>query len=565
MLVPKATTAFRCVILAAVLFNVKPGYQENDKTLNLAVEALGVGPHHLDSLPGCLEHHHGNDTRKLHRHTVDKYAQRHILETTLSSSSQPLHHSGFPPLLIAKRLWASGFNARHVAVPQRQADSPWLTWNTTKAEAIFRRHWERIQFLGRSCAERFQKGFMFGCTPHWGIGSGLRDVQDQLLFGFLEGRVVIFQPHREKPYSFGICAGIDLWMEGCFFQSTTGCASEFELWWNTPRLLDFSWWWRTTPQSSCLVPQITDSAWFLKKSQPLWDELRRADAVRWLRALGDEATEEVSEQHVSHELQHMGRLAMLRALMLRVAFGLTASLQNAVEAVRARADITTAGSGPRVAIHIRRTDKPKDFFKPLRDITGLQPSEREPTDGLENVHIETYELNPLAHDYVPRTLSTISTLLLPWFQQTVGTPAEIFAISDDDRLLGSAAGQVLLGRLQPTETARIVLHFDNASARLRPQELTLSIAGHLAWGNRAENAMQALAECWAAGSWADYVIGSGTSGMTQLIAELIGGRLGIDPNVISLWEDDRVGVAAASSSLRSQKRFSNGSSLKDNG
>merc|ERR1712194_937296 len=80
---------------------------------------------------------------------------------------------------------------------------------------------------------------------------------------------------------------------------------------------------------------------------------------------------------------------------------------------------------------------------------------------------------------------------------------------------------------------------------------TLSVealnAGHEAWSDRRKLYFDAIAEVFAVSRYASYLVGCGSAGLSQLIAQLIGGRVGLDPNLISLWEDDTVDAECTAS------------------
>ena len=46
---------------------------------------------------------------------------------------------------------------------------------------------------------------------------------------------------------------------------------------------------------------------------------------------------------------------------------------------------------------------------------------------------------------------------------------------------------------------------------------------------------------------ADVLVGVGTSGVSQLIAQMIGGRNRVDGNALSLWQEDMQAIYSSSS------------------
>merc|ERR1712216_123717 len=83
--------------------------------------------------------------------------------------------------------------------------------------------------------------------------------------------------------------------------------------------------------------------------------------------------------------------------------------------------------------------------------------------------------------------------------------------------------------------------------------------GHERWSKKPELYLQVLAEVYAAAEWSQYVVGCGSSGVSQLLAQLLGARFGMDPNVLGLWEDDPLSVRFALE-WRRRKRSADGAS-----
>merc|ERR1712048_994209 len=86
--------------------------------------------------------------------------------------------------------------------------------------------------------------------------------------------------------------------------------------------------------------------------------------------------------------------------------------------------------------------------------------------------------------------------------------------------------------------------YDPQSSRVEPRDENLLNEGSEVWGNRYASGLQVLAESFAAAKRAHYVVGCGSSGVTQLVAQLIAGNVHMDPNRLGLWEDDHVDVVS---------------------
>lgn len=411
------------------------------------------------------------------------------------------------PLAAAKHMWASGFDAKSDA-PFEAAQSDWISW-TDDAVVIFEQWWRSVQFPPGGCQAGAKKnGFIEArIDMDWGVTSVMRDVVDQLLYGLLTDRFVVFstfveQHARVAMADYRTCsAGNHPWLEQCFFKTLVGCTDDY-----LGGLLGIG------EQVERRVPKITeDTVWFLQRTDPLWEVLLKEKAVK---------LHHHAEGKLHIQQQHAERLAMLRSLMLHVAFQPNDRLEQAIAQVQHRAGLSTLnGPGPRLAVHIRRTDKINDFTK---------------DDQQSGVSKRIYQ-NETSQGLV-KSLSTVSNILLPWIDHATSPISAVFLMSDDWRMFQPLLTNELRKNLKNT-SAQVV--FDPSSAKFTPRDVTLLNQGHEAWGHRAETSLQVLAESYAAARWADYIVGCGSSGVTQLIAQLMSGVAHMDPNSLGLWEDDR--------------------------
>jgi len=449
--------------------------------------------------------------------------------------------SGPRPLLLARSQWGSGFDAKFSAVPRTSFRDKWLTWNAD-AEVIFDRWWRRTQLPAEGCAARAENsGFLSARVDmEWGITSAMRDVEDQLLFGLLENKLVVFSDFVEQKdvivdamtqYSKQ-CGGTGsrAWLEECYFENLTACTGEFR-----------------AGRMGCPEQQLgrrtfkltSDYSWFLQKSQPLWDELVRAGAVGWraasaesrllnspaaLRNISELELAELGREGPGQRQEAAERLGMLRALLLRVAFRPGAALREAIASIERRTGLAEAArTGPLAVVHVRRTDKAIDF------LGGAQrPDER--------------SAYAAGSGSVASSLTAIGDVLLPWLERATQPLSGLFLMSDDWHSYEPEATKRLVRSLRNTS---LKVMFDEESRRLEPADAAKLSLGHEAWGNKAAIGLQVLAESFAAAKQADYIVGCGSSGVTQLVAQLIGGRVGMDPNVLGLWEDDHLDLVAA--------------------
>jgi len=351
------------------------------------------------------------------------------------------------------------------------------------------------------------------------------------LYGLLENRPVVFSTHvvlkqevqdAMRQYHRR-CRGRGVWMEDCYFEALTGCTGDY---------LDG----RLPLESERLdrrVFKITvEPAWFLERLQPMWDEMVEAKAVHLHSsgAAGERPAEPLNFEQLYSDMDSLERsaaqrLGMMRAILLKVAFRPKKVLREAIKGVERRTRLPElAASGPLTLVHIRRTDKSQDFKGGAQTV-----QEREAFDAGAAGHLGA-------------SLGTFSNTLLPWIEGATGHISSLFVMSDDWHAFEP---QILQNITKGLQKAPQHVIFDPESARMEPKDTTTLLKGNEAWGHKASVGMYILASTFAIGKWADNIAGCGSSGVTQLAAQLMGGRLGVDPNSLGVWEDDSVNVAAA--------------------
>merc|ERR1712150_124864 len=259
------------------------------------------------------------------------------------------------------------------------------------------------------------------------------------------------------------------------------------------------------------------------------DEMVTAEAVEWrVSVTGATASKsEAEDARYSQAALAAERLAMFRALLLKVAFHPNAALRRAIQDVEERSGLASVVATEHLAVvHVRRTDK-------FRDFVGAP------------WHPEHTVFDKASPGIGPN-VSTISDVLLPWLESATAKISGIFLMSDDRHTFKPDVRAAFGQRLRH---APLDVLFDPDSTRLQPHNETLLNMGHEMWGHRAEIGLQVLAESYAAARRVRYIVGCGSSGVSQLIAQLLGGRYGLDPNALGLWEDDFLNIQAAQQML----------------
>lgn len=389
-----------------------------------------------------------------------------------------------------------------------------LRW-TREAEQIVRNHFMKIQFSPQGCAESVRvPGFISAqVNMHWGMGSSLRDVGNQLLFGLLRRQMVVWDSSTFiDPGGFGACVHRRFWLESCFFKNFSACQSAYEHGlMGKPAL--------TIPNTGGLSSEVArNSSWFLRQSQVIWDELLASGAISY-HSCGGKAVlleGELVRRFLSGagaDFEHAQRLSMLRSLLLRVAFRPNDALeQQTGELVAASRLGSLRERGPMVALHVRRTDKKMDF---------------------RGKGVESH----LAESGTGHSVGNFQRLI-GWLERTAGPASSFFLMSDDPRTFQKPVYETLESFFMHSAIPRSQ-SFTSASELLLLDDAALD-AGHETWPHKEKLYRDVLAEAFAVGRYADYIVGCGSAGITQLIAQLIGGRVGVDPNLVGLWEDDHI-------------------------
>jgi hypothetical protein len=277
----------------------------------------------------------------------------------------------------------------------------------------------------------------------------------------------------------------------------------------------------------------------MARSQRIWDELVEAGAVE-LRAC--DGGPSVHPNDGPPRIQHLQRLAMFRSLLLRVAFKPNRRLRQGIDTLTTKAGVKEfAQSRTLVALHVRRTDKKIDFGN--SGLGGAPPPQWS-----------------LSLSEGPTSVAAFRPLL-DFVRQYTKASTGFFLLSDDPRVyrpeilnaLFRSGNQTSPWVGNPFMRSGFLASFDDRKLD----------EGHESWSGKPELYSQVLAEVYAAAEWSHYVVGCGSSGVSQLVVQLMGARFGIDPNVLGLWEDDPLSVRFALEWRRQQKSAEGGGMWTD--
>jgi len=419
-------------------------------------------------------------------------------------------------------MYASGFRAKDHVEQVFVPHSHWVWTDETLKEfkSIYNQHFNNARLCHST--ERvitFNWGF-------WGLFSELRDVTDVLMKALLARAPIII---NEQHHPCGQDTGNPFMF--CFFEPFTMCKKSdypdsiprLNMKHNRPEFLDSgieSLWKNLTRKGLRLqyhqpeLPQECPANANANETElsRCWElDLQRREQQDTV-PLDVAAKQEWGNYHCDSKAWALGnltaqsRMSVLRALFLRTLLKPTAFMKAKLDEVRrTRAYLPD----PMVVIHIRRTDKGKDGAPLMKQEKASDPKQ---------------------------TLFIIQRLLASAERLSQKAFGSIFVISDNPYILMDKEVPEILstGTLE-----KAVVLMSRAGVDVVDIE-KLAKGGHysLPLAIRREMNANLTAEMLWAGERASYVIGNGRSGVSQALAQLIGARLRIDPNYVSLFEDD---------------------------
>lgn len=407
-------------------------------------------------------------------------------------------------MLDISSMWAVGADARQQM--RRHANIPLVTW-TDEARQMLASEWERIQ--GSSACNRVMVIYPY----QWGITSQMRDYSDALLVALSTGRKLVFVKDAPRPKW---CQG-DAWLE-CFFQPLSN-----------PSTCRF-----TTAQLNNVTvaasANLTAARSLLESDAPivhfrpgtrflfvlrdptffpdqLWASLVDARAVKALHEQGlplDWST----LQHEQPSLYHLITLSALRTMIAPVAFQAQSDIIVRAQSRSKQLDI---GRGNRcVALHLRWTDKKDDGGVASR----------------MNFSVE----------HVPIALQRL--------EERTKLSYKCLLVLSDDEAAAIAALQRQLGDTYHIEpVSRIESLFkDSSTADLEDYSKKghFYVRKYLAQDPAFVFAYyrEVFVDILVAVYRAEYLIGVGSSGVSQYLAQSMGAVRRVDGNALAIWQED---------------------------
>eukprot|EP00405_Crypthecodinium_cohnii_P035076 CAMPEP_0206530468 /NCGR_PEP_ID=MMETSP0325_2-20121206/3195_1 /ASSEMBLY_ACC=CAM_ASM_000347 /TAXON_ID=2866 /ORGANISM="Crypthecodinium cohnii, Strain Seligo" /LENGTH=507 /DNA_ID=CAMNT_0054026541 /DNA_START=55 /DNA_END=1578 /DNA_ORIENTATION=+ len=420
------------------------------------------------------------------------------------------------PLWVPRHLYSSGFDARQDVARLFYPRILWV-WSEETVEYL-RELWFDFFYSGKMCKmrrkiSRLEWGW-------WGLFSEMRDAMDVMWSAFLT-KTPLEVEDQDRP-----CGEVkdkrfqgNPWMS-CFFEPLTSCnSSDFpesesrnlDVW----KISRFGYLWDALMQHGLrpTQPQLQQDCQVNKTDQAFGKCVELQMVHAQLDAKMDSAAQEDWDRYdcksKGADLQFIlaqSRMSIMRALLFRLIFKPVPFILERVDEVRTeRAHLPS----PMLIVHIRRTDK-------VADGSALFKQE--------------------ATSKIKQTLIIIKRLIRAAERLSKQEFGSLFVISDNPSIaIDPEAGEVLssAGSRSP-----VVLMSRAGVDKIDTK--TLEKGGHekLSVLDRKNMNAALLADILWAVERASYIVGNGRSGVSQIITQLIGARLNMDPNFLGLFEDD---------------------------
>lgn len=407
-----------------------------------------------------------------------------------------------PVLLDVSSMWAVGVHARFRM--KRRTAVPLVTW---KPEAIqqLQHIWQVVQF--RKACDRA----LIMWPWHWGITSQMRDYSNIAIASVLtfQRTLVVYNnskvmnPKTKKP-NVKWCKD-NLWLECFFLPLNSGACHDVQVS-QIPHVFarNFKAVADSTPvyrlsAGSKLYQLIDDTGLFPHKA---WNSMMSKGLVKYHNDLGNKIDPSQLKKH-SPQLYHLISLSALRSMFTPVIFQPQPRLLIAASYMVSKLKPTKRC----VSVHFRWTDKRKD--------TGI-----------------TSKMN-FSTGHVPAALNRIV--------HRTGYPYMcLLVLSDDDHAsfnsvrsrLGSSHDVALVSQLRSLFTPEEYKEY-RKSGHDYVQSLTLRDPARVYTYFDA-----VVVDILVAVQSSDYLIGVGSSGVSQLIAQYMGARHMADGNAFAVWQED---------------------------
>jgi hypothetical protein len=431
--------------------------------------------------------------------------------TTLAPAKGP------PPPLIAKRtMYTAGYDARQNVQPN---PNPYISWQwTAKTQQYFSNLYNSVMHPTTCNTDPLQQGnySILMAKQGWGVGSRIRDTVDIILEALDLNRTALHTGTMTKcpfltnnttvvDFEHGTTSETDPYME-CLFETFSSCQGispvdqlvgagrGYDLFSNEPGRQygrgnlekAIHNWWQEFLQHGLYAMQYGSNATIQPKRLLTPPEASLDEKYSVLRAL------------IAHRIFAPSRT--------------TPWVQQRVLELEQQALNTSLLQPPTLVVHLRRTDKAND-----------------------GAHMYPHEIR----SSIPETLVVVRALIRAAQRMHPLPFQSIFFMSDEPQAFLPENLEYLSSTLPQCPS----IFYNDFVQKALSNHSDYKEKGHGVFTNTLKHEImdrELVASMSFASRHASYVIGNGRSGISQLMAQLVGAKYHMCPSQLSLFEDDIV-------------------------
>jgi hypothetical protein len=436
-----------------------------------------------------------------------------VFAITISISSPAVLHvsaNTLPPdeihrhnLLDVTSMWGMGVDARKNTT--RRTRVPLVTW-TKSASDMLERAWVDMQH-SMSCNRAL---YMY--PYHWGLTSQMRDYSDAAIASLATRRKLLFVQDARRPKW---CAK-DAWLE-CYFQPLSGesCRRKLSELRDTPQFAanGAADMLAMLASDAATVHVVNRTRFDYVVDHPalfpyeLWEKMLANRDVIALDTFGESIN--MGNLKTEHpELYHTLSLSALRTMLAPVIFKPTPDI---LAIARARASELMQTQKQCVAVHLRWTNKKADQGVSARMEHNV--------------------------DTIPASLDRL--------ERRTGRSYRCLILLSDD---WATATRQLMTKLGDTYDVKPVSRLNETGTFISTEEYDIyRVQGHTYFEQHVllhdpdrayAYAREVIVEIVAASLASDYLMGVGSSGVSQILAQYIGAKRRVDANALAVWQED---------------------------
>lgn len=440
-----------------------------------------------------------------------------------------------PALLDMSSLWAVGRDARSAFSVHK--DVPLLTWTDAAVKRVGDA-WRAVQFR-----ETCDRVIYMTRAYDWGITSQMRDYSDLLIVSALAfNRTLILASDAERPK----WCKENAWL-GCFFEplSANTCSKALA----QLRGLSVVKAWPGVVNGTDDIPsslggrrralKLVSSARFVNLLEDpsyfpvrLWQDMVASGEVHMHAIHGARIRIDITSYCHQHHgpdrahLCHTLALSALRSMLAGIVFRprvhiLQASHDIMARLARMQTQVHTESTHPArcLAVHLRWTDKATDGGQAASLTKDAMLA------GVERALKRIARMTGRAYQCL-LVLSDDDEVAVGALKQVMGSAITVVSISDIRSMFGSP-------REYDAYRSRGHEYVLAALSTATPRSLMRSRKpDHYRYFSSV------IVDAWIASLAADYLIGVGTSGVSQLVAQWLGARMHADGNGFAVWQED---------------------------